>query len=889
MTYLSIFRSCLRKEHRDQNIKMLRAVEGEYTRTTYRLQWVGEEALALLASEKNPLCVASLVDRNLENALPCRLLAVVEYAVDVSAGMLHLTFEIGPFIDMPSDFDTNTSKWGLSQDVLPPKRFVSAWGEEWPKIMDSPASDTSEAWRRSIDFLTKSWDFTQTVFLRPHLQDTGGKQSGPAFAAKQLVQETILISSYNAHLTEEELAKKSLHVSVGGLMANLGRLPTIDRDGVLDVGIQFLEPGSATPQIEVRPDPQFSTYIPYYVDVSPDALADPAGPRMFGREWKDCLDRIDDEFEKQNDIHASVLNILLEAFPDDPEVLLRRGRLYYKVGSFALARDAFERTLDIREDARAVAWSLLAALRHEDIADASKLLIERLNLSQHELFDEVVEVMGSLDETIAIQFIDIPGIALGEDKAIRLVRAIGQTVESEHNAKIVMRALADLNEHHSMNFAREQLELHPGWRSLRREFVERAAASGLQEGVEEQAEDLLLWDNETPEVIVERVQRLGQFVNPARLTGILMSNAAIFLAQDGANFVDAGIDQALRAADIASRNGDFLIAEQAIRQVLINCDPNNSTHASFAAAATQVAMRMSDVLTNSQHSEQLTLGDLQHLLLELNPHLIGKTLAIYGGSRGRQNLDELTAELGLKEILWFEGSFSEPPDSEEILGLDPKKLVVAIIWEYASLLQEHVRRWLVENRVPHTKTFASRLSILEGIRATIVKEDSVDDMPPDLTGCADAVSRAKLNFKNLIWSDGVDENAATLDQYPLRKAWAKKIWKSCRALDSWAASRSQNSGGEGLLVWVRNANLLPTNWLSMRESESTTNNPNLYATRVFSVPKQISDTGSVFMPSHVKLDHDHPAPRIHFHDASHTSVKKVVIGYVGPHLPTSQS
>ena len=41
-----------------------------------------------------------------------------------------------------------------------------------------------------------------------------------------------------------------------------------------------------------------------------------------------------------------------------------------------------------------------------------------------------------------------------------------------------------------------------------------------------------------------------------------------------------------------------------------------------------------------------------------------------------------------------------------------------------------------------------------------------------------------------------------------------------------------------------------------------------------------------FMEAHIKIDHDHPAPRIHFFDASDQACKKVFIGYIGPHLPT---
>jgi hypothetical protein len=48
----------------------------------------------------------------------------------------------------------------------------------------------------------------------------------------------------------------------------------------------------------------------------------------------------------------------------------------------------------------------------------------------------------------------------------------------------------------------------------------------------------------------------------------------------------------------------------------------------------------------------------------------------------------------------------------------------------------------------------------------------------------------------------------------------------------------------------------------------------------------VDPAGEVFMEAHVKIDHDHPAPRIHFYDASDKAPYKIFVGYVGVHLPT---
>ena len=129
MTYLAIFRSCLRKEYKDQVIKMLRAVEGEQTRTTYRLDWVTPQALTLLRSEVTPLCVASLVDRQGSHALPSRLMTVLEHSIDNDTGNLRLLFEMGPFIALNPDFNGQISTWGTSLVEAPPKAIPSKVSE----------------------------------------------------------------------------------------------------------------------------------------------------------------------------------------------------------------------------------------------------------------------------------------------------------------------------------------------------------------------------------------------------------------------------------------------------------------------------------------------------------------------------------------------------------------------------------------------------------------------------------------------------------------------------------------------------------------------------------------------------------------------------------------
>ena len=99
MRTLAVFRSCLRKEYRDQVIKMLRAVPGEHTRTSYRTDWISPEALELIESGENFNVVTYLVDQNLQLAFPTRIMKKVSHVFDSRLNTIRFTFEIGDYLD----------------------------------------------------------------------------------------------------------------------------------------------------------------------------------------------------------------------------------------------------------------------------------------------------------------------------------------------------------------------------------------------------------------------------------------------------------------------------------------------------------------------------------------------------------------------------------------------------------------------------------------------------------------------------------------------------------------------------------------------------------------------------------------------------------------------
>jgi hypothetical protein len=151
----------------------------------------------------------------------------------------------------------------------------------------------------------------------------------------------------------------------------------------------------------------------------------------------------------------------------------------------------------------------------------------------------------------------------------------------------------------------------------------------------------------------------------------------------------------------------------------------------------------------------------------------------------------------------------------------------------------------------------------------------------------DVVSFARKNLCNLQINPAVEKIVSELDSYPLARAWAKKIYRSLVALNEYSSWRSSvGASGEDFYRWLGKHDSISPNWVSMKESESLAADARCFRARLFPVDASVDPSGQKYMEAHIKIDHDHPAPRIHFFDASDQAYGKVLIGYIGPHLPT---
>jgi hypothetical protein len=884
MDYLAIFRSCLRKEYADQVIKMLRATEGEQTRTSYRLDWVSDEALSLLNADTNPLCIASITNRNATHALPSRILTVLEHSIDNDSGVVRLLFEIGPFILVDDNFNGEIDSWGIKSSERPPSKFISIYKSDWPKFTEA-RSNALVSWRRAVDFATTNWDFKNTVFLRPVDSNLEGREREIHLKVNQATSHKFEIASYNPHLTDVDLSRKQIHVTTSGAMAEIVQSPFISRDGVMPVEFKYLEPGTSKIEIHVQPDPQFSTYIPIGVEIKADPELDPVGPRLLGSEWSSCLDSLNQIFSKDTDLQLNVLKTLSSAFPNEPELMLRRGHLHLMRGENLIAADMFKEVLGVRESARGIAWLLIASLRIGAVRESEELL-QRLNLSENALFQQIVEAASGIDEQTVMRFVDLPGMYLSEDKAIKLVQALGDSTVSQDAAQMVMSALVQLDNLQALNFAKKCLNTNPEWRNLRRDYVLLAYKLNNLEAVKNHAGLILRYENEDPSDLTERIERLGVHVHPVELLGILLYNAGALTVENSEGHRLACLDQSMRAAELAFALCDYSAADQALHILSKNLRLNDAQSIGYLTAAKQIGLSISNSRKELIDLTQSNSSYHDLLLQNLTSHLSGKTLVIFGGSEEQLLLEHWKDSTGLRHIELVSENSSTLINDRQLLEIKPSELVVVVSWLNSLVFSEQVELWLEENNVPICRSFFTSESILHSlVRRLITKNNSAQ--PQQFNKPSEVVAFARLNMKNLVINPDLDKTAAELDSYPLAKAWARKMVRSLEALSEYCEWRSErNVGGVNFLTWLGRNDSIPPNWVSMKESEGLESNPVHYRQRMFPVDSSVDPSGSIFMEAHVKIDFDHPAPRIHFFDASGLDIKKIYIGYIGEHLPT---
>lgn len=130
------------------------------------------------------------------------------------------------------------------------------------------------------------------------------------------------------------------------------------------------------------------------------------------------------------------------------------------------------------------------------------------------------------------------------------------------------------------------------------------------------------------------------------------------------------------------------------------------------------------------------------------------------------------------------------------------------------------------------------------------------------------------------------DGAERLDKDPRSRVWAAKLHLVLCALDCWAQSCHEGDFRRYCETSPTGLPVVPATWAACDEPPATKNNLRYSKARTFTVPAQVDPSGEIFMGSHIILGNGGTAPRLHYHDDRRGSTGKVLIGYVGPHLPT---
>lgn len=693
---VAIFRGSSRLEYQNQNVKLLRAVQDEVTRAAYRLLWVDDAALEIFAADSAALCIAVLTSRDGSHALPIRHLLVQDAKVDRGSGMLQMELVVGPFVDVGDSFDTSVDAWHQGP-AGPPTCFVTPWDADRTQLQEVRGHDALPAWKRAVDFLTRHWDFNGSVFLRP-TDRLEGDRSGPIYGqARQGQRTTLRFASYNPHMQGSDLDAYRLRVQQEGALADIADPPALERDGFIDVNLRCLEPGELQVRISVDPDPHLSTYIPMRLQVAPADEVHPTRTRVMGHEWQACLDGLAAHLADSPDLRYGVFKLLERVFPKDPYLLFHRGKVHYERGEFAEARLLFAEALDVHASPRILAWDLFAALRRGDTEDAGDV-VARLDLSHHDLFDQLVEVVRLLPETTALTFVNAAGVIFGEDKASRLYAAASENLETEDGLMEVATALAMTRPGAAFEMLIEPATREPSWHRLREMVLDLANETGRRSEVGNIARQLLLSDAGGPARTQQRLLAFGHLLDPRGRLDVLLQNADRMLGSPGDSAEESartGVELLLDAFDTTMRLGDLLAAEEILARVYANAPKDL-----IAGEIDPRAERLQQTLESMRKIERGSAEYQHRLIVALRPFTSGRPLVILGGATPRRDILALAEELGLDGVVWLTSTPSSPVSESRLQFRQSEDLIVVAFEAKMGHLSDALRAQMRRNNIP---------------------------------------------------------------------------------------------------------------------------------------------------------------------------------------------
>jgi hypothetical protein len=145
---------------------------------------------------------------------------------------------------------------------------------------------------------------------------------------------------------------------------------------------------------------------------------------------------------------------------------------------------------------------------------------------------------------------------------------------------------------------------------------------------------------------------------------------------------------------------------------------------------------------------------------------------------------------------------------------------------------------------------------------------------------------------NVIYT-GDKDITASLDDHDAVGRWCGMTWSILVALNDYARFKTEGAEIAGVQAYLESPPPGGHTYLPGRhardESESVKNNPSYAAPRTLLVPTKVDPSGEAFMGAHFRIaKHGLVSPRLHYLDAT-TSAGKIIVGYIGPHLPNTQT
>jgi len=500
-----------------------------------------------------------------------------------------------------------------------------------------------------------------------------------------------------------------------------------------------------------------------------------------------------------------------------------------------------------------------------------------------------VKLMHHLDDETIRNFAPVPGLALSEDKALRLLLAMVSQISSETTAVVVVKAIAEINAPQALATSRKLLIDHEHWLQLRRRSLDYALQSGRHLAVEEDAELILEWDGGDISQYLSVVQQMRDLANPQRFAIQLLTNARRLIRADNAEAskldrLNAALTLAVIAADYAASMGDFIYAQEAIQFVDLNELLDGDTYRQIVRP---IAQRMAKVLQSNPDLELIEECYLQEIVQDLGDIYKGKVLVIFGSQLPDPVLEDLRESLGLLEIRSIAEVNGVGPDPKKIKEVVATGGYLIVLWEHADSIDRPTSLWMRDNGIKTAKAIHSKRSLLNALRAMMPTLSAELTYIPE--SCIEAVDWCRENCLNLRFSEVVDASALDLDRHPGSKLWANIIKNQLQALDRFASGKLNGTINGSFWLWAPLGGI-SKNDLSLQESETTNINPQLRKLRTFPVDTAADPSGSMYMRAHFRVPSlNGHAPRIHFTTDTLSVIGKIYVGYVGKHLALNSS